>query len=892
MRIFRYILPALALLAFACKPVENIDTPVFSVESETIAIDALGGQENITLSSDKDWSASSSQSWAKVMAVTGKGSKDKIRIPVSISENVSETPRTAVITIKNMAFETLTVTVSQEGNNGSIVVERGIRTADDMKAFASAINEGGSISKFMVNGTVVLLNDIDMSSVKDWTPIGTASSPFTGNFNAKGFKITGLDWTADLSKIQDFALFGVASNARIDNVVLGKSGDRISIKGESTTDKAYTVAGICGRAVDGTVLTNCVNNVEIVSSKLSNASSGENSVQVGGICGFLGCTTMAPQLVSCVNGGHISAPAGRGAGVVATVQKGDVKNCVNKGLVEDDLVGQFGGNSPQSKIMGGIAGVTAGPVTLSSCSNEGNVISRIGCLCGGFVGHSDGTVKSCTNTGCIISAKSESCGPAWGCGYNPAVANFTKNSGYGRVGDETFITKPQDAPGATLTNAVYTPATGTIDTEAITVDWTLDDYFAWTVDETKQLCDGCTYTRYICTGVPRRVCVLELDLNSASFDITTAFSDDIVPNPNANGNNNNGPKVRETLSQICARKRGEGQNILAGINTGFFDSNDGIGRAPHIEEGEPVYVNNPSVRQGLPNHDWAFTVFTDRTAACGKKSFSGSTYGPAGKFRIGGQEFDYSSVNDTIVRHVNTRFPANMYTYRYVKTPHPAELPSTRNALAKNAYYLVCEYTGDIMKVNSGYAQAKVTAIHDGRSSALAEGPYVTGKKQFVLALSGAVANTVSTLAGVGSDIEVRCDIAIDGQSKPIYTQNGTMFQFMVNGKDNSQSAPATHTNITTFDPVTYSAVSQDGRKVWLIEVDGRQAWFSMGLKSYEMYRIAQKLGAWNMTRFDGGGSACMWVYDQSASKGGLVSRPSDSKGERSCMNYILIRKK
>ena len=39
---------------------------------------------------------------------------------------------------------------------------------------------------------------------------------------------------------------------------------------------------------------------------------------------------------------------------------------------------------------------------------------------------------------------------------------------------------------------------------------------------------------------------------------------------NANGNDNNGFCIRETLSQLCARKRTEGQNILAGINHGLL----------------------------------------------------------------------------------------------------------------------------------------------------------------------------------------------------------------------------------------------------------------------------------------------------------------------------------
>ena len=98
--------------------------------------------------------------------------------------------------------------------------------------------------------------------------------------------------------------------------------------------------------------------------------------------------------------------------------------------------------------------------------------------------------------------------------------------------------------------------------------------------------------------------------------------------------------------------------MLAGINAGFFDSNDGFGRGMHIEEGEPVFINNQSVRKSLVNHTWAFTLFTDGTASCGKKEFSG-------KMEIAGKEYEYFSVNDTIVRNGSKTYYANLYTSRY-----------------------------------------------------------------------------------------------------------------------------------------------------------------------------------------------------------------------------------
>ena len=926
----RILLSALAVILAlsSCGSEEPIAEEVFKVASNLVEIDAFGGQENILLTSTKDWTASSSQSWVKVASVSGKGSQSEVRIPITIGENDSPEDRSATVTIKNLKLESLTVTVRQSKNNGTIPAERGIKSAEEFVAFANAVNSGGSISPYMTGGVVVLQADIDMSGVTEWTPIGSKENPFSGEFDAKGFKITGCGWSCDLSKTADNGLFGYVKNAKIRGVVLGNTGETIEVKGTNTAvataggivgyacqnseisgctnnvslklsgDNAaglqLSIAGVCGSAYEGVKISSCENNGDVSTGRITNTENGKNGLQVGGVCGFVSSTSVKPEISGCVNTGHISAPTGRGGGIAASLDRGVMTSCTNKGLVEDDIVGQFTGDASAYayKRMGGLTGMTGTASEVKNCENEGNVISRTGCRAAGFVSHNTGLVESCTNRGCIIGDSGASGhGPAWGCAYNATAANFVENKGYGHVGDfAAFGANPAAAPDAMFYNAVVSPATNGFDTETNYVDETLDSYYDWTLAESADVCTGCKYSKYICSNVPRKVCVLEIDLTCSNINLTTSYSDDIVPNPNANKNSNNGPKVRETLSQLCARKRAEGRNIVAGINTGFFDSNDGISRGPHIEEGEPVYINNPSVRNRLPNHDWAFTVFTDGTASCGKKSFSGSTYGRAGQFKIGDREFNYYSVNDTICRNVSSSYPANLYTYRYVKEPHPSELPGTVNSLARDAYYLVCRFTGDPMKVNTGYADATITAIHDGRVSVLAEGPYVSGKDEFVLSLSGSTASDVSALASVGGSLQIRCDMSIDGSSKPIWTQNSTMFQLMVNGTDQSQSPPAGHSTIVTHDPLTFPVVSEDCRKVWLVEVDGRQDWVSMGVTSYEMFRIAKKLGGWNMTRFDGGGSSCMWVY--ASGKGAIVNNHTDSKGERSCLNYIIIENK
>mgnify|MGYP002624245613 FL=1 len=540
--------------------------------------------------------------------------------------------------------------------------------------------------------------------------------------------------------------------------------------------------------------------------------------------------------------------------------------------------------------VGGITGFLSSDGSVTSCSNNGNVLCDGEGLVGGLVGENEGIITESTAKGNVLGVYSADgqYGPGWICGSNKTKASITKMTADGHCGDyNKWSSDPSKAPASLYRNAVCYPKTNAFslagdDNDAISVNWKLNDYYDWEVIESKELMSGVIWTKYDCTGVPRIVNVLEIDLTNPQVDLTTSYADDIVPNPNGNKNGNNGYNKRETLSQICNRKRAEGQDIIAGINTGFFDSNDGFGRGFHIEEGQPVYINNTGVVKQLPNHSWAFTVFTDRTTSCEKKVFTG-------KVEISGKEYQYHSINDTILRHANATYQLNLYTSRYKKTPHAG----LTNPLATNVLYVVAEYTGEPMKVNTGYADATVKAIYDGMESPLSSAPYLSGSKEIALAASGETGRAIGSGLKVGDKIRLKADMTIDGTiTKPIYTQNSTMYKLMTDGKDASNTPGSSASLYSTYDPMTYVAIDKNTTKVWLIEIDGRQEWFSLGVKGYEMYRIADKLGAWNVTRFDGGGSSAMWIYNAEKGSGALVNSPSDSKGERSDMNYILIRKK
>ncbi len=789
---------------------KNGDTnkAIFEVSPTSIVLDPQGGQEFITITSSEDWLIRTNVRWIKTTTASGKGSKEPARATITYDANTDNIQRTATLTVKTIKGKTLEIIVEQAKLDGPLT-ERGIASADDLKAFARAVNEGENLTSFMDNGVVVLLNDIDASSIDNWIPVGTAQHPFMGVLDGRGYTIKNINWTINTTEYPNSGIIGYAKAATISNLIIGNSGDSMKLQGNAVTINAGVVVGYA----EGGEISNCTNYTNLI---YSGAKSG-GDICLAGICGR-----------------YVSS---NGSGVL-------------------------------------------------SCVNRGNVISPVICRAAGFIAYNEGIVKDCTNYGCILAEKSEEIGPAWACSYQKTSDAFKNHIGRGHVGSyNSYKNNPELADSDAFRNAVCSPATDAYDMTEVTIDYTKESYYNWTEVISMQVSSGVKYVHYDCDNVPRKVHILEIDLTNPAVEVTTAYANDCVPNPNGNKNNNNGFKIRETLSQLCERKRAEGQNIVAGINTGFFDSNDGISRGFHIEEGQPVYINNPAVVNALSNHVWAFTVFTDGKTSCGQKKFSG-------KIRLSGDEYQWNSLNDTILRNTSASYHINLYNSRYKKQPH-ASYPSLVNGLAKNALYVVAEYDSDPMTVNNGYASAKVVSVKDGRTTALSEAPYITAQNQIGIALSGSTADAIKNLVSVGTKIEFRADMTIEGETtRPIYTQNSSMYHIMKDGQDNLSSVGSTSSLHSNQDPMTFPVISQDGKKLWLVEIDGRQGWYSTGVKGYEMYRISKKLGGYNMTRFDGGGSSVMWIYDSVKQKGGVVNSVSDSKGERSCLNYLLIKSK
>jgi exopolysaccharide biosynthesis protein len=86
----------------------------------------------------------------------------------------------------------------------------------------------------------------------------------------------------------------------------------------------------------------------------------------------------------------------------------------------------------------------------------------------------------------------------------------------------------------------------------------------------------------------------------------------------------------------------------------------------------------------------------------------------------------------------------------------------------------------------------------------------------------------------------------------------------------------------TTRHPRTMIGVDRDG-EVWLVTVDGRQPWLSLGMTFAELKGLARRLGLQSALNLDGGGSTTMVVERW------IVNHPSEDTGPRAVSDAIVV---
>lgn len=194
---------------------------------------------------------------------------------------------------------------------------------------------------------------LNEGTFKEWTPIATSASPYTGIFDGQNHTISGLYFNQENS--YDVGLFGrnngkIANAGILDSYFYGTS----------------KVGGMCGNNYTGTI-SNCYNTGSV---------SGIGTA--GGVSGY----NYTGSITNCYNTGNVSGSSGFVGGVSGYNDGGTITNCYN--------VGSVGG----SGYVGGVNGWNKGIIT--NCYNTGSV-SGTGVNVGGVIGRneSNASITNC-----------------------------------------------------------------------------------------------------------------------------------------------------------------------------------------------------------------------------------------------------------------------------------------------------------------------------------------------------------------------------------------------------------------------------------------------------------------------------------------------------------------
>lgn len=305
-----------------------------------------------------------------------------------------------------------------------IVENGGIATATDFKAFIDAVTNGGSLRKFKdTEGNVILLNDIDMKDITLTSGVGSkvtsnttsantkvvytiGEQTFNGVFDGKGHSINNLTCTYNLEdgNIAHGLFNSLGSSGIIRNLVVsgnatitGKAPQgaaigglvgycegsilactnkiNLSFEGTNAANIGVRMGGLAGvlygnKIGDTTQTNGCINEGNLTCGNIVNTGSGAYSAfNQGGIAGYIEIDEA--YIGYAINKGNISAPSGRGGGIVGTLQEGTIENSTNEGLIQDDVNDVFASNSKRYNVkrIGGLAGGINTDKYLKNCIN-------------------------------------------------------------------------------------------------------------------------------------------------------------------------------------------------------------------------------------------------------------------------------------------------------------------------------------------------------------------------------------------------------------------------------------------------------------------------------------------------------------------------------------------
>ena len=300
-----------------------------------------------------------------------------------------------------------------------------ISNAGQLYWFAGLVNGTLSGVKQNTSANAVLTKDIVVNknvlkpdgtlnegTFKEWTPIATNASPYTGIFEGQNHTISGLHFKQETSFVGLFS----ANSGKIANVGILDS----YFYGQPYF--GVQVGGVCGYNTAKGAITNCYNTGIV-----------RGSEAVGGVCG-----SNYGTITNCSNTGNVGEDDDSVGGVCGS-NYGTITNCNNAGIVSGKLY------------VGGVCGENSNGGTVTNCNNTGEVRGTSQYI-GGLSGDNDSSsITNCNNTGEVkatgkfvggLSGGNYNNGTITNCYYDSTVYTGTA------IGDDMGTTKK--AEGKTI----------------------------------------------------------------------------------------------------------------------------------------------------------------------------------------------------------------------------------------------------------------------------------------------------------------------------------------------------------------------------------------------------------------------------------------------------------
>lgn len=318
-----------------------------------------------------------------------------------------------------------------------------VSTAQELKAFAEAVNYGRNISNTSSVearfARVLQTADIDLAEIDDWTPIGNNASPsynkFQGVYNGNGYTISNLKIR---SGERNKGLFGYVTgkDSSTPAVLTGIHLRNVDID-VSHNSNIYCGA-IAGAASSSTVITFCSARGEIKTDVTSTAGDNNHSGGIiGDNSGTISYCRADVKVIASFNSSDVSTECT--AGGIVGHNYGTILACEASG---SEVSAQSTYAEAQA---GGIAGYTNGYIT-SCTSGVGKIIANGNGQevdAGGVAGNQSGAVYSSYARG-DATASGGGMQQAAGAivGYHHALADIDLCIGTGAGGQGTSNLSP------------------------------------------------------------------------------------------------------------------------------------------------------------------------------------------------------------------------------------------------------------------------------------------------------------------------------------------------------------------------------------------------------------------------------------------------------------------